>query len=750
LSFIVQIWEQPDGFPKPTDVYAACNQVELADERADPARPNARLRAFVEQIRERWPITIEPGFPRDDASKATTELGVWKDDSLQQDIGRSPALVLAIVTDKVDEVLTWMAEAGPLAGVNVADPQNGSAWLADGSVFALNDEGACAKAMARHLALDDRAAWEQFVELAQGGNLAAFGHLGDMYGKARFVGRDPAIAWALHAVANKWQAVQGVPAPSDATDTTAAATLATLRDGLDAAARARADALFERLRAPGLRGTLLAAAGEFDARHVAALDLIARGDVAAAAMRLQPLASRGHVPSQRALALLWAAGRAQPDDPRQELAWIAAAAALQAPDALLALARLYEEGVLTRRNVPQARQIHRRLIAHGATSALRDGSRAELKRLLDIGRSRGPFWDGRSAAELQPLADAGDVEAMVELARNFEWGRVTESAWDRAGPLWRRACEGGHPEAQRRMASMHSTGVLDVPKDDARATALYRLAALQGDRAAQFELAKRLDTGLGAARDRPQAFHWLEQAGRQKLPSALRMMSVFYARGDDHPKDPVAAQFLLVLHDRLWERGSDDFKGPDEVDATQVRRLLAEIDGGADLLEVLQRRHPHRPPTPPVTPADGLSLVPIAAPAAPAAPAAGSPPSSSSREAARPAPRRRPTVVEPEPEPEPVIEAPSRSPIGPILIVVSFAMLAAVVAALRVNAQANITVPWLIASALAAAGAYRISRENGQPTLVAAIEAVPMFVPFIGSALAARMLYFRWRRQPAG
>jgi hypothetical protein len=80
-----------------------------------------------------------------------------------------------------------------------------------------------------------------------------------------------------------------------------------------------------------------------------------------------------------------------------------------------------------------------------------------------------------------------------------------------------------------------------------------------------------------------------------------------------------------------------------------------------------------------------------------------------------------------------------------MLILVSFGMLAFVVGALRKDATAHITAPWLIGSAVAALGAFKMSRENGNPNLVAAMDAAPMFIPFIGSGLALRMLYLRWR-----
>lgn len=733
MSFIVQIWEQPDGFPKPASAVEACQLVALAAERADRARSNTRLKTFQQQILERFPIADERDWTNlRDPSAMKTDLGVWQDDALRAPLGDAPVLTLDIASSR-DVVLGWLAEAGPRAGVNVCDPEGGNAWLADGRVFTANDKGACIRPLARLVECDDRAAWEQLVELVERGNRVALGHLVKMYEEGRFVGRDRAISWGLRAEAAGWRIVDGVAMPREGARPGTDGVLEHDRGVLDDAGRARADALLLRLRErTGLREALLSAAHEFDARHVAALDMIAKGDFAAAAMRLQPLANRGHAPSQRTLGHLWATGRATPDDPRQELDWITAAAHVGDTAALQRLAWLYDEGVLRKRETRDARGVHRLLIKDGETSAVRDASRVELKRLN--GPPTGKFWEGRVESELLPLAEQGDVAAMVELARVIEWGRSLDKVWERSTPWWIRAAEAGHPLAQREVARFHEQG-RGVPKDEAKATHWYGLSARQGDGHAQVEYARRLGQGKGVARDDAQARQWLEQAAQQRIPSALKFMAKGYATGGLFPKDLLAAQLLIVIHDRIQDWGIEDFHGPDEADPREVRRLLAEIDGGADLLEVLKRRVTTPPPAPP---AGGLSLAPVTAPAAPA-PA----PSLSPAAAPAVATRRRERVIDP--EPESLVQPAPSSPIGPMLILVSLGMLAFVVAALRKDATARITAPWLIGSAVAALGAFKMSRENGNPSLVAAMDAAPMFIPFIGSALAARMLYFRWR-----
>ena len=748
MSNIVQIWEQPEGLPRPADAAQACRLPELAGNRTDGTWPTARLEAFRRRILERWPISDERDWGQNDPAATKPVLGVWKDDALRADLRATPLLVLDIAT-RAAEVLGWLAEAGPRAGVNVRDPRGGSAWLADGGVFTTTDKGACVLALARLKARDDRAAWERLVELAVRGNREAARHLAQMYVDGRWVGRDPAIAWALQAQDQGWVVVDGVAGPPEGANPNIFGALEYDRKRLDAAACARADALLARLvDGADLREALLAAAHEFDARFVAAHGLIAAGQVEAAALRLRTLADRGHRPSQHALAGLWARGLATPDDPTKEFAWIAQLAELHDAPALVALARLHEEGVLCKCSPFDARGIYRLLTSNAETPAVREAARIEVERL--VGPPTGKFWEGRTQEQLQPLVDQGDVAAMVELARLLEWGRHTLEAYTRTMPLWQRAAEGGNARAQYTVAYSCEKGRV-VAQDEALAAHWYGLAANNGDAASQFNYARRLDLGLGIARDRAQSVRWLESAARQLELSALAALSRSFANGDLHPKDLVAAQVLSVLRDRKLDGSGDEWMGPDKADPREVRRLLAEIEGGADLVDVLKKRAPASVPSRSAAVGVGLSLAPIAAPRASAPTRAPVPAPARAPASARPvaratlATRRRdgdePADVEAPPRFEPL----PRSPIGPLLILASFGAMAIAVAMLRRDAASSVLTPWLAGSALAAAGAYRVSREAGNPSVVAAMDAAPMFIPFIGSALAARMLHFRWR-----
>lgn len=391
MGFVVQVWESPAGAPRPRALQDALEQAERIDDRPGTGPASTRLLAFRAALLDRYP--------------AAPDLGVWHDDALLRVDGRAPLVVLGVTTEFADEVVTWMADAGPNAGLNVADPQSGSVWLADGTVFAQHARGACARAFARLEDGDDRAAWERFVALAEAGHALAFNMLAEMTQQGRYVGRDAATACALRCAAAGWRVDAGVacPAPGDA-DPSRTQALLQLRERLGAAELARADALLPRLLEPGrLHAALREAGGPADARHAQALALADAGDAAGAAARLQVLASAGHAPSQRALVRLWAAGAPRGAAAADEIAWTRSAAAAKDDAATMSLARLLATGRLVPRDLREARRLLRGLARSGRSAAMRAAAQAERDRLKGpadaAGRGVTPSVRGRPASQ---------------------------------------------------------------------------------------------------------------------------------------------------------------------------------------------------------------------------------------------------------------------------------------------------------------------------------------------------------------
>ena len=97
-------------------------------------------------------------------------------------------------------------------------------------------------------------------------------------------------------------------------------------------------------------------------------------------------------------------------------------------------------------------------------------------------------------ADAAAAYDAGDVEAAAE--------------------EWRRLAEEGNALAQVALADLYMAGQ-GVPRDRARARALYRAAAKAGNRVAQINLGDIHGRGLGVPRDPVRALAWFELAAEQ-------------------------------------------------------------------------------------------------------------------------------------------------------------------------------------------------------------------------------------------
>jgi TPR repeat protein len=218
--------------------------------------------------------------------------------------------------------------------------------LADGTCLGEDAlSAACVEALAALGQGDQRAAHGILVRLAAARNLRAWWHLGALYDEGGYVQCNALIACALFCAATGWQVLAGAfAAPADAADAKRQDLARAYRERLGPAISAAADSLMLRLLAPdAFEAALREAGGERDAQFAAALADIDRGEPAAAAARLAPMAVRGHAHAQRALVRLWAEGTPA-DDPVHEIDWTRAAAQAGDEVAMARLAAWHEEG----------------------------------------------------------------------------------------------------------------------------------------------------------------------------------------------------------------------------------------------------------------------------------------------------------------------------------------------------------------------------------------------------------------------
>jgi TPR repeat protein len=373
MSFTVQIWESPPESDKPTTRQQADALQESLCPR--PEAGNERWTAFTQRLLDRYPVE---GFDAEDFP------GVWKDDSLSLGC-RGPQTSLSIVNEHIDTVLPFVIVTANRFGLNVTNFQSGSIWMADGDVFALHDEqleiDRCLPALSALRQGDHRAAWWQFVELADAGNRIAVEYLARMYHRGQFVSRKAYVACALFMAAGRWRVVDGaVHEPAGvAEDDTSLVFARRQRAALDAQARAMGDGMLPGLLAPGhFKAELLQAYTTRERAYAKALEMADAGDIAGCAEQMYGVARLFHEPAQRSMARLWALNQAEPVNPAEELGWTLEAARQGDDIARHRMGMLMAEGILVPRDVPTALKYLAYAARKGSSAALRATARKNL------------------------------------------------------------------------------------------------------------------------------------------------------------------------------------------------------------------------------------------------------------------------------------------------------------------------------------------------------------------------------------
>ncbi|HWA69542.1 MAG TPA: tetratricopeptide repeat protein [Rhizomicrobium sp.] len=154
---------------------------------------------------------------------------------------------------------------------------------------------------------------------------------------------------------------------------------------------------------------------------------------------------------------------------------------------------------------------------------------------LTLGDTAGATVQGQGAtrrhvaadglARTMALADFGDARAQAQLALAYLRGGDAASAarWSAA------AAESGQPVAQYLLASL--------TPDKARAFALLRAAAAQGNLKAMHNLAITYAQGQGTARDEARAAEWFARAAERGYVDSAFDLAVLYERGLGVPQD---------------------------------------------------------------------------------------------------------------------------------------------------------------------------------------------------------------------
>lgn len=154
-------------------------------------------------------------------------------------------------------------------------------------------------------------------------------------------------------------------------------------------------------------------------------------------------------------------------------------------------------------------------------------------------------------AQFEELAKQGNAVGLRKMAGVYEAGNVGKVAKDfkKALEYYSKAAQGNDAIAQFRLASMYDTGVdldpndktVDVPRNDAAALNLYRLAAQNKLPIASYNVGVFYEQGRTVDRDLQKAFAAYMVAAQSGVVLAMQKVGTYYVNGAGTIKDPVAA-----------------------------------------------------------------------------------------------------------------------------------------------------------------------------------------------------------------
>ena len=167
-----------------------------------------------------------------------------------------------------------------------------------------------------------------------------------------------------------------------------------------------------------------------------------------------------------------------------------------------------------------------------------------------------PLEDGVAALEagryedalrmLRPLAEAGNIEAQLNLGALYDIGGGVPKDRAQAAAWYRRAAEGGHAQAAVNLAVMYEAGS-GVPQSLAESARWFRKSAELGHVRAQYYYALMCEEGNGIPQDYPEAAKWYRAAADQGELRAQFGLAVLYRKGLGVPQDPVQAYLWYDL-----------------------------------------------------------------------------------------------------------------------------------------------------------------------------------------------------------
>lgn len=183
------------------------------------------------------------------------------------------------------------------------------------------------------------------------------------------------------------------------------------------------------------------------------------------------------------------------------------------------------------------------------------------------------LFAGLSLASAPVIAQ--DQETFEKGVAAFEIGKYKEAI-----ALWEPVAEKGNVDALVNMAQLYRLG-LGVEQDDAKAFELYEKAAQQGSDDAQVNVAFQLLMGKGVERNREEAAGWFAKAADQGNALAQYNLGLMYEKGIGVAQDrDFATELYQVAANKGQTRAQarlDALEEASAVDAAETAKAKADL-----------------------------------------------------------------------------------------------------------------------------------------------------------------------------
>jgi TPR repeat protein len=191
MSYVINIWEQPNNIPLPETEHAIWQMLGRLYEM--PSRRNPKFQELARQLMSMYP---EENGEEGDHS-------IWLECKADGDTDE-PVWNLGLYSgERLDEVQAMVAAHATALGLNVADEQAGDLYLADGRILSERDGAHCMRAFAAYFSGHQTTAWQEFLSLASKGNRVAMRNLASMCIRGEAVKKNYPLGQALLVLAGE-------------------------------------------------------------------------------------------------------------------------------------------------------------------------------------------------------------------------------------------------------------------------------------------------------------------------------------------------------------------------------------------------------------------------------------------------------------------------------------------------------------------------------------------------------------------